>query len=572
MTQVSGERGDSARRGLEVWKFGGASLADARAIQRAAGLIARHPGPVVVVASALAGVTDLLLEGARLAAARQGGRSHAYRGRAPATTPRDRARRCCRRVRPGARCSHRSTRRRGSIASSAAPSRCWATFRHAPATSSSPAASACRRRSSPPCCRAQDAGRSTSMPADIVATDGQHGGAAPNLPETGRRARRVLRPLLAAGTTPVVPGFIGQAPDGSADDARTRRIRSDGDSSGRAAGRAEGRALEGRPRDSHRGSAPGAGRAADSAAAPSRGGRGRALRREGAASARAHPDRRHADRAARPIVPRSRGAGHRSLRAPIDGDRTRSRRWRSCGARRSSPSRARAWSACTASPRGRSAPSRPSGCRSRRSSRHRPRARSDSRSPSRKRRPRGRAACGARSAKSSRAGLIDNVTDARRHGGDRRRRRRHGRQPRHCRARVLGARDRRHQRRRDRAGIVGAQHLVRCDGGPGGGGGAPRPRGVPAVEDRRRPSARGAADRRGVPRIRPRRPCARRSDGRAGQRPARGTRRRPARSIGLRVRAARHLAAPAAAADAREGRRGVARRRSAESRRPPPRR
>ncbi len=49
----------------------------------------------------------------------------------------------------------------------------------------------------------------------IVATDAQHGGAAPNLPETGRRARRALRPLLAAGTTPVVPGFIGQAPDGS---------------------------------------------------------------------------------------------------------------------------------------------------------------------------------------------------------------------------------------------------------------------------------------------------------------------------------------------------------------------
>ena len=50
---------------------------------------------------------------------------------------------------------------------------------------------------------------------------------------------------------------------------------------------------------------------------------------------------------------------------------------------------------------------------------------------------------------------------ATRHGRDRRRRRRHGRQPRHRRARVLGARDRRHQRRRDRAGIVGAQHLVR---------------------------------------------------------------------------------------------------------------
>src|SRR5690349_16531389 len=46
---------------LEIWKFGGAALADARAIQKAAERIAAHDGPLVVVASALAGVTDLLL-------------------------------------------------------------------------------------------------------------------------------------------------------------------------------------------------------------------------------------------------------------------------------------------------------------------------------------------------------------------------------------------------------------------------------------------------------------------------------------------------------------------------------
>ena len=53
---------------LEVWKFGGASLADAAAIRKAASLVAGHKGPLVVVASALAGVTDLLLEGAHGAA------------------------------------------------------------------------------------------------------------------------------------------------------------------------------------------------------------------------------------------------------------------------------------------------------------------------------------------------------------------------------------------------------------------------------------------------------------------------------------------------------------------------
>jgi aspartokinase len=57
---------------LEIWKFGGASLADAAAIERAAALVAAHGGPLVVVASALAGVTDLLLNGAALASTGKG--------------------------------------------------------------------------------------------------------------------------------------------------------------------------------------------------------------------------------------------------------------------------------------------------------------------------------------------------------------------------------------------------------------------------------------------------------------------------------------------------------------------
>jgi aspartokinase len=54
---------------LEVWKFGGASLADGRAIAAAAEKICAHRGPLVVVASALAGVTDLLLQSTPEAAA-----------------------------------------------------------------------------------------------------------------------------------------------------------------------------------------------------------------------------------------------------------------------------------------------------------------------------------------------------------------------------------------------------------------------------------------------------------------------------------------------------------------------
>src|SRR5262245_51601713 len=57
---------------LEVWKFGGAALADAQGLRHAATLIRAHKGPLVVAVSALAGVTDELLDGARLSAVGEG--------------------------------------------------------------------------------------------------------------------------------------------------------------------------------------------------------------------------------------------------------------------------------------------------------------------------------------------------------------------------------------------------------------------------------------------------------------------------------------------------------------------
>src|SRR6266581_2231037 len=62
--QRPAERPAPARPRLEVWKLGGASLADANAVRRAVGLVQRHPGDLVVVVSALKDVTDGLLEGA----------------------------------------------------------------------------------------------------------------------------------------------------------------------------------------------------------------------------------------------------------------------------------------------------------------------------------------------------------------------------------------------------------------------------------------------------------------------------------------------------------------------------
>ena len=51
--------------------------------------------------------------------------------------------------------------------------------------------------------------------AQIVATDGHHGAAAPDLAATRKNARRLLAPLLKRGVTPVVPGFLGSGPDGT---------------------------------------------------------------------------------------------------------------------------------------------------------------------------------------------------------------------------------------------------------------------------------------------------------------------------------------------------------------------
>jgi aspartokinase/homoserine dehydrogenase 1 len=202
------------RAPLEVWKFGGASLAAADEIHKAAALIARHDGPLVVVVSALAGVTDLLLEGA----------AHAVAGR-PADASRLAAtflrkhREAVRAVLPA------GAGRRKLLATIDAAAReyrelCVAVGPHghlAPRASDLLVSRGERMSAHIVAAALGRAGRSAVYvdATEIVETDEHYGGAAPNLPVTTRKARRLLRPMLGKGTTPVVPGFIGQAPDGS---------------------------------------------------------------------------------------------------------------------------------------------------------------------------------------------------------------------------------------------------------------------------------------------------------------------------------------------------------------------
>jgi aspartokinase/homoserine dehydrogenase 1 len=200
--------------GLEVWKFGGASLAGAVEIQRALSLITGHSGPLVIAASALAGVTDLLL----------GGAAHARAGRS-ADAAKDAAvflrrhRDVVKQLLPS------GPRRRALLATIDAAAReyrdlCTAIglLGHMAPRVSDRLVSRGERLSAQILAAAlvRAGRRAVFVDAhDIVMTDGQHGGAAPNLSETATRARQLIRPLLSHDTIAVVPGFIGRAPDDS---------------------------------------------------------------------------------------------------------------------------------------------------------------------------------------------------------------------------------------------------------------------------------------------------------------------------------------------------------------------
>jgi len=213
--------GKTPRRGraeraprLEVWKFGGASLADAAAVRNAVSLVRAHRGPLVVVVSALGGVTDLLLDGARRSAAGDPAAASTaaavflkrHRDLAHALVPSGAA-------------------QRRLVAQADAQAREYREIAHAMAALADLSARASdtlvargeRAASAVVAAALHASGRRAERvdAVQFVVTDGRHGQAAPDVAETRRRARRVLLALLKRGITPVVPGFIGAGPDGT---------------------------------------------------------------------------------------------------------------------------------------------------------------------------------------------------------------------------------------------------------------------------------------------------------------------------------------------------------------------
>jgi bifunctional aspartokinase / homoserine dehydrogenase 1 len=197
-----------------IHKFGGASLADAAGMERAAQIVmAQRPAAQVVVVSAMAGVTDALLDAAARAARGDGQDVHAaaetlrakHAETARALVPRGAA---LDRLLAAVDAAFGEVERLGGglgVLRELTPRTVDYLVARGERLSAQLFAAALAGAG----CRA------TYVDAtDLIQTDGTFGNASPDLRRTERCARRVLVPLLARGTVPVVPGFLGAAPDG----------------------------------------------------------------------------------------------------------------------------------------------------------------------------------------------------------------------------------------------------------------------------------------------------------------------------------------------------------------------
>jgi bifunctional aspartokinase / homoserine dehydrogenase 1 len=192
----------------EVYKFGGASLSDGAAFLHAVSIVRRCEAPVLVVCSAPSGVTDLLLEVAERA--RVGEEKRAGQ-------------------------TIRALREKyaGILRSLALPTRAGRELEdlieasmvelETVASGVSVLRELTARTSDLVVSRGERLGTRLFVAAlaksgvkteyvdalEVVVTRGPFGGAAPDLEATDAAARKRLRPLLSAGVTPVVPGFLG---------------------------------------------------------------------------------------------------------------------------------------------------------------------------------------------------------------------------------------------------------------------------------------------------------------------------------------------------------------------------
>ncbi|MCG5053510.1 MAG: aspartate kinase [Myxococcales bacterium] len=192
----------------EVYKFGGASLGDASAYKHAATIVKAAPGPVAVVCSAPAGVTDALLAVAR--AAHEGDKTAVDAANAAlAAKFRD--------IVKGA-LSDAAARKRvqalvdASLEELSSLATGLLVLRELTPRTSDLVVSRGERLSArlfEAVLRAAGVKAEYVEATEVVVTHGPFGGAAPDLDASDTEVRRRLLPLLRAGVVAVVPGFLG---------------------------------------------------------------------------------------------------------------------------------------------------------------------------------------------------------------------------------------------------------------------------------------------------------------------------------------------------------------------------
>lgn len=199
-----------------VMKFGGTSLGDGEAIKRAADIVCHtleDKGEVVVVVSAMSGVTDVLLSAATSAAR---GNGETFRRARWALSDRHR-------LAMTEAISDEEARlqlmEEVEALLSGFESLCRSVhiLGELTARGSDAVASLGERltvRILAAALREKGVTATAVEATEVIVTNGQHGSAAPLMDETRETARARLLPLLAEGVTPVVTGFIAAAKDG----------------------------------------------------------------------------------------------------------------------------------------------------------------------------------------------------------------------------------------------------------------------------------------------------------------------------------------------------------------------
>jgi len=197
---------------ITVHKFGGAALADAAAMRKVATILAGDAASQrVVVASAMLGVTDQLLDTAHRAAAGEQERvaidgvrdRHLATVRSLSLVGADDAALQAK-IAETFEELHRSfveIARRGELT----PAMSDAFISQGDRTAARILAAALTAGGIP---------AEFVEATDVVRAEGPHGNASPNIEDTARAADDVLRPIIDRGVVPVVPGFVGRSPAG----------------------------------------------------------------------------------------------------------------------------------------------------------------------------------------------------------------------------------------------------------------------------------------------------------------------------------------------------------------------